>query len=84
MRLKNQGPNQTEIVFNNGDAVFFSYETPVAAWVNGKPYKTGESFSKTTKKHINTYFGGMTVTERKQEFFDKLIETDITDLHNRL
>ena len=32
MRLKNHGPNQTEIVFNNGDAVFFSYETPVAAW----------------------------------------------------
>ena len=36
MRLKQIGSNQTEIIFNNGTHVLFSYETPVAvSTING-------------------------------------------------
>ncbi|MFW5848084.1 MAG: hypothetical protein ACOCVF_04140 [bacterium] len=76
MKLNVIGQNQTEIILNSGDKVFFSYNTPVAAWIDGNPYKTLNRYSKSTTKHINNYFAGFAVIlERKQSFFDNLIQS---------
>lgn len=56
MILRQLGSNQTEISFNNGTTIFFSYETPVAGHDLIKGYfKTGTYYSRTTSKHINNY-----------------------------
>ena len=56
MILRQLGSNQTEISFNNGTTLFFSYETPVAGHDLVKGYfKTGTYYSRTTSKHINNY-----------------------------
>lgn len=56
MILRQLGSNQTEISFNNGTTIFFSYETPVAGHDLVKGYfKTGTYYSRTTSKHINNY-----------------------------
>ncbi len=56
MILRQLGSNQTEISFNNGTSIFFSYETPVAGHDLIKGYfKTGTYYSRTTSKHINNY-----------------------------
>ena len=57
LKLKNLAPNQTELHLGDDLTVFFSYETPVAAFVSGKGYmRTEEKYSKTTTKHINQWF----------------------------
>jgi hypothetical protein len=58
MRLNNIGSNQTSISTNNGTEVFFSYTTPVAAFVPGRGYiRTDRSYSVTTSRHINAWAG---------------------------
>lgn len=55
--LKSVGSNQTTLTV--GDVVvFFSYETPVAAFVTGLGWiRTDKKYSKTTTKHINNWCG---------------------------
>lgn len=54
MNLRSLGANVTEL--DTGAAiVLFSYNTPVAAKVKGKLYRTSESYSKTTTSHINKW-----------------------------
>jgi len=56
MILRQLGSNQTELSLNNGNSIFFSYETPVAGHDLIKGYfKTGTYYSRTTSKHINNY-----------------------------
>ena len=56
MILRQFGSNQTEITFNNGTSIFFSYETPVAGHTLLDGYfKTDTYYSRTTSKHINQY-----------------------------
>lgn len=56
MQLKNLGSNKTEIHFPNGVVVFFSYNTPVAAFVPGRGYlRTSKRYSVTTSKHLNQW-----------------------------
>lgn len=60
-------PNMKELIFNfSGSIVFFSYSTPVAAKItNGEGgwnyYRTSESYSPTTTKHINKWLKRNTV-----------------------
>ena len=42
MKLKRISANETEIKFNEETTVFFSYDTPVAAKVGVKYYRTEE------------------------------------------
>jgi len=57
MILRQLGSNQTELSFNNGNSVFFSYETPVAGFTSDLGhFKTSTYYSRTTSKHINQYF----------------------------
>jgi hypothetical protein len=56
MKLNNLGSNKTEISFDNGTVIFFSYNTPVAAFVPGRGYlKTTKRYSVTTSKHVNQW-----------------------------
>ena len=58
MKLQQLGSNQTKIVYNNGDEIFFSYDTPVAGCVSFGYFQTEEKFSRTTSKHIKSYIDG--------------------------
>lgn len=69
MKLSIFGANQTVITIGNNE-IFFSYDTPVAAFVSGIGYvKTEQKFSATTSKHINSWAGKNAPT-KPQSFFD--------------
>jgi len=61
MKLRVIGPNQTEVEINDKVTVFFSYETPVAAWIRptgalNRPFiRTTKRWSSTTTRHINKW-----------------------------
>lgn len=71
MKLKNLGSNKTVLHTNKG-MVFYSYNTPVAAIIDGKEYKTNKKWSSTTSKHINSFVSKQ-AEEKDQNFFDNLI-----------
>lgn len=73
MKLRQIGPNQTEVILSPDKVVFFSYETPVAAIIDGKFYRTSKRFSVTTSKHINRWLDGRKAEEKPQSFFDSLV-----------
>lgn len=72
MNLEQFGSNQT-ILHVNGDSIFFSYETPVAACVKGRWIRTSKRWSVTTSKHINNYLGSVKAVEVPQSELDALI-----------
>lgn len=75
MNLTNIGSNQTMITLADGSQVFFSYNTPVAAYLPGEGYLvTATKHSATTSKHVNAWAGKGCDT-RPQEFFDNLIKS---------
>lgn len=54
MKLNSIGKNQTEIELPDGTLVFFSYQTPVAAFVPGKGALCSTTkYSTTTIRHVN-------------------------------
>ena len=56
MKINPIGSNQTELIFDDGVKVLFSYETPVAAYVPERGYiKTSYKWSQTTSRHINRW-----------------------------
>ena len=71
MHIKPLGSNKTELTFGNVQ-VLFSYETPVACWMNGEYFKTDKKWSRTTSKHINSWVH--LATEKPQSFFDNLVK----------
>lgn len=57
MKLRNIGSDQSELVLESGERIFFSYETPVAGFINEIGWFYTEDYhSRTTSKHINSYF----------------------------
>lgn len=80
MKLIPIAANQTEIEIGKGIVVFFSYGTPVAAFVPGAGYvRSNHKWSRTTSKHINQWLRRMTgtanyaATEVDRSFFDSLV-----------
>jgi hypothetical protein len=80
MILNTLGANQTQITLN-GDVILFSYNTPVACYISRVTnnidipqgwYKTNKKHSKTTSKHINSWYTGE-YNEMDQSFFDNLV-----------
>ena len=79
MKLRKTGNNTTEITLTDGAVVLFSYAEPVAAIIDGTPYKTSKKWSGTTSKHINQWLNDdinpirkHQVVEKEQSFFDEL------------
>jgi hypothetical protein len=75
MKLTPIASNQTELNLNNGTQVFFSYKTPVAAYVPSQGYiRTDKFWSTTTSRHINKWLGGITeVSKVSQEIINELV-----------
>jgi len=77
MKLTPIGSNMNEVEI--GDVIiFFSYKEPVACHILGKFYKTEKKWSRTTSKHITKWLNGAKAETKPQEFFDNLLETDIS------
>ena len=76
MKLKPIANNQTELHLN-GNIFFFSYETPVAARVGVKYFKTEQKFSVTTSRHINKWLEDVKCEIKPQSFFDKAFSVPI-------
>jgi hypothetical protein len=75
MNIKQLGPNQTEFHKDDGTIVFISYETPVAAFVDGfKWIRSAEKYSVTTSKHVNKWLSGLTVDTVPQAQIDALMQ----------
>ena len=77
MILKQIGSNQTELTLNNGNSIFFSYETPVAGYSDEIGFfRTATYYSKTTSRHINAYLPDAEVTEVPEQFIVDLVNFD--------
>ena len=64
MKLTPIAANQNEVELTNGTQIFFSYKTPVAAYLPEKGYvRTDKFWSVTTSRHINKYLQGVTNVE---------------------
>jgi hypothetical protein len=74
MKINQIKANQTEIIINSGKIVFCSYNTPVAACVDGTYYRTSKKWSNTTSKHVNSWLDGVKAEEKEQSFFDDLLK----------
>jgi len=76
MKLRHKDANQIELQFKNGNIFFFSYDTPVAARIDSRYYKTSKYHSAATSRHMTRFLHGDTVNavEKPQYFFDEEIE----------
>ena len=73
MKLTPIAANQTSVTFNDGTEVFFSYKTPVAAYLPDRGYvKTDTFYSVTTSRHINKYLPTKDVPTVSEEFIAQL------------
>jgi hypothetical protein len=73
MKLKQLGPNQTEVEVD-GNRVLFSYETPVAVkFANGDAWRTAKKWSRTTTRHINRWLNETLTLEVSQEAIEVLV-----------
>ena len=73
VNLKNLGANKTELHKDGGTVVFYSYETPVAACVDGIKYvRTDRKYSVTTSKHINQWLDGVEAETVTQSYINTL------------
>ena len=72
MKLKKISLNETEILLNEKTPVivFFSYNTPVAAKVGVKYYRTEEKHSQTTSRHLNRWLEDVKCELRPQSWFE--------------
>lgn len=71
MKLNPIASNMTELTFDSGYTVLFSYKTPVACRDHdGRYYRTDCRWSVTTSKHICKWLAGATAEVQPQSFFD--------------
>jgi hypothetical protein len=54
--------------------VLVSYETPVAAKIDGRYFSTTEYYSRTTNAHVKEFLAGNQATPYDQAFFDRLLK----------
>ena len=74
MKLHNLAANQTQLDIGQGVEVFFSYQTPVAAFIPGQGYlRTNEKFSRTTSKHITKWLRGYAAQSVDQSVLETLV-----------
>ena len=74
MQLIPNGKNQN-ILLVPRKKIFFSYQVPVAAEINGKLYYTNKKHSTTTSKHISNFLDAYIdkAIPKDQSFFDNLL-----------
>lgn len=73
MKLHQLGSNMTECVIGH-TRIMFSYSTPVAGQDDKGLFRTDQSYSSTTSRHINKYLGGKDVGRSvPQEYINNLL-----------
>jgi len=72
MKLSPIQANMTQLTLNDGTQVLFSYQTPVACWIDGQFYKTEKKWSNTTTRHINKW--AHCAVTKPQSYFDELTQ----------
>ena len=80
MKLNPIGSNQTEVERENGVTIFYSYKTPVAAFVPGKgALCSSTKYSRTTSKHVTQAVQrwGATRTNVDQGVIDQYAEQGV-------
>ena len=78
LQVLNIGKNKTQ-VSKNDIVVYVSYKTPVAAMVNGVPFRTEEFHSVTTSRHIRLWLESFDISKddaakKEQKYFDNLLD----------
>ena len=74
MNLTPIAANQTEIETDNA-RVFFSYKTPVAAYIFGRGFvRTKKFWSVTTSRHINKWIGVDAKTDTTEQVDQALLD----------
>lgn len=73
LKIKNTGANTRVIILNNAE-ILISYDTPVAACIDGNYYRTNVKWSMTTNKHITQWLEDIEAEMKPQGFFDSLLE----------
>ena len=80
LELNHIGANMTELKVYTGSNsnamhIFFSYDTPVAAFQRGSGYYvTYKKFSRTTSKHINKWVGPNPYKHIDQEKLESILD----------
>lgn len=73
MKITNLGSNKT--VLDLGDKkVYFSYNTPIVASIDGELYATNKKYSVTTSKHMTQFLNGQSPVFVNQDFIDNLLK----------
>ena len=84
MKLRQIASNMTELSFDEGTRILFSYQTPVAGRHSDTFFKTATKYSRTTSRHIKKYFSDEfdwdsdSVVEYRQESIDSILNDKIT------
>lgn len=66
--------NNFAIINKYNKSVLVSYQTPVAARIDGELYVSNKFYSKTTSKHINNFSNNSKIAIKKSpEFFESLL-----------
>lgn len=73
LKLRVIGSNQTELHLGNGTVIFFSYDEPVAAVIDGDLIRTDKRWSATTQRHISQWLNGRTAQTVPQSEMDNLL-----------
>ena len=77
MQLDRLGPNQTTLTLADDRVIFFSYNTPVAAFIPGRGYlRSNWKWSRTTSKHIRSFIGGHASEDVDQSVIDDLLREE--------
>jgi hypothetical protein len=67
--IRKIGSNMREVECRNGTKILVSYETPVAARIEGQWFKTEKRWSLTTSRHISKWLCGVVAEKRPQAYF---------------
>lgn len=76
MKINRLSENEITMFTSDENMIFISYNTPVAAYINGKPYRTEKKWSVTTSKQIKRWLGTEDFNKaevKEQSFFDNLL-----------
>lgn len=66
------------VISKNDKSILVSYQTPVAARIDGELYVSNKFYSKTTSKQINNFSNrSKTAIKKSPEFFESLFNGDV-------
>ena len=72
MKVRKIGSNMTELVLGH-TRIMFSYETPVAGQDDKGLFRTDQSYTRTTSRHITQYLGNGVGRVVSQAYIDSLV-----------